>query len=336
MQSPRETRQILEAIGLWAAFTGSVAASVLLSRGGGHGAALWTANGFLVSALLVLPRSHAIAALVACALSQGAVSAVAGDPVVRILASTLINIGECAMTAALARRYCGVNARRLGLVRLMRILVLAAMPASFIGSLAAAAVFSLFSTRRFADTFSDWMISSILGIAMVLPAVLLAIRHTRYREFHRPWWEMLGLFTGLAGLTALVFWQADLPILFAVFPAVTLIAFRLGPPGAAAAGFVVGMIALPLTLFDHGPATLSRDLDFAGQIRLAQVFVCCVLFTGIGTAVALADQTRLRRMLVRRDRAARISRQRALDAERLARAVTGGGSRGQEATSRLA
>ena len=139
----------------------------------------------------------------------------------------------------------------------------------------------------------------------------------------------LGLFAGLAGLTGLVFWQAGLPALFAVFPAVTLIAFRLGPPGAAAAGFVTGVIALPLTLTGHGPATLARDLDFAGQIRLAQVFVCCVLFTGIGTAVALADQTRLRRMLLRRDRAARISRQRAVDAEHLARAVTGGASRGR-------
>lgn len=335
MQFPREARQVLEASGLWAAFAASVAVSLLLSRHGGYGAALWTANGFLVSALLVLPRPYAIATLAACALSQAAIGAVAGDAPVRIAVSTAINIGECGLTAWLTRRYCGVNARRLGLVRLLRILVLAALPASFIASLVAAAVFPLFSSRPFAQTFSDWMISSVLGLAMVLPAVLLAIRHDRYREFRRAWWETLGLFAGLAGLTALVFYQRQLPVLFAVFPAVTLIAFRLGPPGAAVAGFVVGVIALPLTLFDHGPMTLARDLDFAAQIRMAQVFVCCLLFTGIGTAVALADQTRLRRMLLRRDRAARLSRQRALDAERLARAVTGS-PRVQEATSRLA
>jgi len=336
MQIPRGMRQGIEATGLWAAFAGSVAVSVLLSRHGGPGAALWTANGFLVSALLVLPRRHAAAVLAACILSQAAISAVAGDPPARILASTAINIGECCLTAWLARRYCGINARRLGLVRLMRILVLAALPASFAAGLAAGLVYPLFSSRLFAETFRDWMISSVLGLAMVLPAVLLTTRYSQYREFYRPWWEALALFSGLAALTALVFYQARLPVLFAVFPAVTLIAFRLGPPGAAAAGFVVGMIALPLTLFDHGPATLARGLDFAGQVRLTQVFVCCVLFTGVGTAVALADQTRLRRMLVRRDRAARLSRQRALDAERLARAVTGGASGSHESSSRLA
>jgi integral membrane sensor domain MASE1 len=334
MPSLRDARQAIEAFGIWAAFAGSVAVSVLLSRDGGHGAALWTANGFLVSALLILPRRPAVAVLAACALSQAAIGALAGDPPVRFLVATAINIGECGLTAWLSLRFCGINARRLGLVRLMRILVLAAIPGSFVGSLAAALVYPMFSQRTFADTFSDWMISSVLGLAMVLPAVLLAARHARYREFYRPWWEILGLFSGLAGLTALVFYQAQWPVLFAVFPAVTLIAFRLGPPGAAAAGFAVGMIALPLTLFGHGPAMLAQGLDFAGQIRLAQVFVCCVLFTGVGTAVALADQTRLRRMLVRRDRIARQSRQRALDAERMARAV--GAIPIPEPTSRLA
>lgn len=334
MPSLRDARQAIEAFGLWAAFAGSVAVSVLLSRHGGHGAALWTANGFLVSALLILPRRYAIAVLVACAVSQATIVALAGDGLVRILVATTVNIGDCLLTAWLARRYCGINARRLGLVRLMRILVLAAIPAAFAGSLAAALAYPLFSHRTFANTFSDWMVSSMLGVTMVLPAVLLATRHARYREFYRPWWEIVGLFSGLAGLTALVFFQAQLPILFVVFPAVTLIAFRLGPPGAAAAGFVVGVIALLLTLLGHGPTMLAKDLDFAGQIRLTQVFVCCVLFTGVGTAVALADQTRLRRMLVRRDRVARQSRQRALDAERMARAV--GATALREPTSRLA
>ncbi|MGA0601635.1 MASE1 domain-containing protein [Caulobacter sp. KR2-114] len=321
MDVPRNARQVSEAIGLWAAFAGSVAVSILLGRHGGHGAALWTANGFLVSALLILPRPHAAAVLAACIASQAAIGLVAGDPLLRVSVSTAINIGGCVLTAWLAHRYCGIKARRLGLVRLARILVLAALPASFVASLAAALTFRLFSARPAAEVFGDWMLSSVLGLAMVLPAVLLAARQGQYREFRRPLWETLGLFAGLGALTVLVFYQAQLPVLFAVFPAVTLIAFRLGPPGAAVAGFFVGMIALPLTLFGHGPATLARSLDFAGQIRLTQTFVCCVMFTGVGTAIALADQTRLRRMLIQRDRVARVSRQRALDAERLAAAV---------------
>ncbi len=63
---------------------------------------------------------------------------------------------------------------------------------------------------------------------------------------------------------------------------------------------------------------LADHLDFAGRVRLTQGFVGAVLFTGGATAGALADQTRLRRLLVWRDQSARNSRLRAQEAERMA------------------
>jgi hypothetical protein len=66
---------------------------------------------------------------------------------------------------------------------------------------------------------------------------------------------------------------------------------------------------------------LATTLDMSGRLRLTQIFVAAALFTGLATAGALADQARLRRLMLWRDRAARSARIRARDAERLAASI---------------
>ena len=318
MLTAKAARYGYQAVGLWLAFAGSVALSVLLSRHGGAGAALWTANGFLAGALIILPKPWNYWVLGLCAVSQVGISLLAGDSLIRVLCVTPVSLIQCVLAAVLALRFCGVGARRLGMTRLSRLFVFSIIPAAVAGGFLAAVVRVLVFHADFLETWRDWLISGGLGLAVVLPGVLLATRFAQYRDFRRSWTEVVSLFAGLAILTFAVFIQSELPVFFAIFPAVTLIAFRLGPPGAAVAGFVVGVIALPLTLLGHGPAMLADHLDFAGRVRLTQGFVGAVLFTGGATAGALADQTRLRRLLVWRDQSARNSRLRAQEAERMA------------------
>jgi integral membrane sensor domain MASE1 len=327
MDRTRIARTGLQAAVLLAAFAGSIAMSMFLSGAGGAGSVIWTANGFLVGALLILPRSWAAAVLAAAIALQAGMGLAAGHPPVRTIILSLLNGGQCVFAAWLTQRFCGIHARRLGLVRLSRILIFAALPSAVIGGLAAALVSLPLSDRPFVQVWRDWAVSGGLGMALVLPGLLLAARFGQYRDFRRGMVETTGLFAGLAALTLAVFLQTDLPLFFAIFPAVTLIVFRLGPPGAALAGLVVGAIALPLTLMGAGPAALARVLDSAAQVWLAEAFVAAVLVTGVATATALADQNRLRRLLVWRDRSARASRQRAQEAERIAAlvGVRGGG-----------
>ena len=94
-------------------------------------------------------------------------------------------------------------------------------------------------------------------MAIVVPTLLLVAREAQYKEFRRTPLEVVGLLAGVSGLTGAVFYQSEAPLQFTVFPAMTLIAFRLGPPGAAVAGFLVAMISLPLVMLGHGPAVLS-------------------------------------------------------------------------------
>ncbi|HZZ37389.1 MAG TPA: MASE1 domain-containing protein [Caulobacteraceae bacterium] len=312
----RTLARAAQALALWLGFTASVAVSLGLSRHGDPGAALWTGTGFLAGALIILPTTWRAGFTVACAATQIVIAVWLRDPLPGALAFTAANVAVAWATALLALGFCGVRARRLSLVRLARLLVLAIIPTSVSGAVIAACVGAFMFGRDFGQVWQGWMMSGGVGMAIVLPAVLLVARFPQYREFHRSAYEILGLFAALAAVTVGVFSQNDLPLLFAIYPLITLIAFRLGPPGAAVAAFLVGSIGLPLTLLGFGPAMLATKIDFTVRIQLAQAFVLICLFSGVATAAAFADQARLRRLMIWRDRAARAARSRAQAAER--------------------
>jgi hypothetical protein len=125
----------------------------------------------------------------------------------------------------------------------------------------------------------------------------------------------------VCGLTGAAFFQNEIPMQFVIFPALTLVAFRLGPPGAAVAGFFVAVISLTLATLGHGPATLARSLDALGRVRLTEVVVTVALCCTLAIAAMVADNARLRRLIVNRDRAVRAALQRAREAERMATAA---------------
>jgi integral membrane sensor domain MASE1 len=148
-------------------------------------------------------------------------------------------------------------------------------------------------------------------MAIVLPALLLAARTGQYKEFDRSPLEAAAILGGLGALVVGVFLERDLPLQFAIFPALTVIAVRLGPPGAAAAGLLTALVALPLTLLGHG----APALDTVGRVRLTELIIATALFTTLVTAIAIGEQTRLRQLMLGRDRAARAARERARRAE---------------------
>ncbi len=160
-------------------------------------------------------------------------------------------------------------------------------------------------------------------MAIVLPALLLAVRNGQYKEFDRSLVETAAILTGLSALVVGVFLERDLPLQFAIFPALTVIAVRLGPPGAAAAGLLTAMIALPLAMLGQGPATLSVGLDAVGRVWLTELVVAAALISTLVTAIAVGEQTRLRQLMLGRDRAARAARLRARRAENAAAEAQG-------------
>lgn len=327
------------AVALVAGYAASVLLSVFVSRAGGPGASLWTATGFLAGAFILLPRSWRVGVAGSCVLAQGAISLVAGDGPVRAALYPLVNVLEAALTGWLAIRFCGVRARRLSLRELALLPIAAIAPAVAVAAGLGAVINLALRGQPLLEGWLAWTIPGGLGMLIVLPTVLLASRAGQYREFDRTPLETAAILAGLGALVGGVFLQNDLPLEFAIFPALTLIAVRLGPPGAAAACLLTAMIALPLTMLVQGPTALSHGLDGVGRVRLTQLIVVAALISTLVTAVAVGDQARLRQLMLGRDRAARAARLRARRAEAAAQgqgSAQGHAGRSREHVANLA
>lgn len=316
--APNRLRRAILAAALVAGYGGSVLYSMLLSRMGGDTSSVWTATGFLAGMLILLSGRSRIVSVGLCLVFQAAVSLAVGDGLGRALFNPPVNLFEAGVAAWLGVTYCGAGARRLSLRKLALILVGAITPAAMLGALVGAVVNSILRGQPFLDGWLAWAIPSGLGMAIVTPGLLLVARENQYKEFRRSGIETMGLLSGVCGLTGAAFFQSELPLQFVIFPALTLVAFRLGPPGGAIAGFFIAVICLSLVVLGHGPSMLSTTLDQVGRVRLTQAVVASALCTTLATAALVADQARLRNLLIGRDRAVRAARVRARAAERAA------------------
>jgi integral membrane sensor domain MASE1 len=296
----------------------SVLFSILVARSDGHPAALWTAGGFLAGGLILLPRGWRAPVAAICVVAQTGVSLAAGDGPLRATLYSLIDLIEAGLAAWLAIRFCGAHARRLSLRELVLLPIAAIFPAAIVGGLIGAAAGVLLDGGDLLAGWAAWAVSGGFGMLIVLPALLLATRLRQYKEFRRSALEIVGIALGLVALTASLFLPPGMPLQFLIYPALTFVAFRLGPPGAAIAGCLVAMICLPLVMMGHAPTAFPAAAVAGDRIRVAELAVAALLFTTLATAGALADQSRLRRMMIWRDQAARAARRRARRAERMA------------------
>jgi integral membrane sensor domain MASE1 len=330
--APIRVQSAMAFAGLVAGYAVSVLFSIFVSRMGGQTSSIWTATGFLTGALILLTGRWRVMAAALCLAFQAAVSLAVGDGVGSALFGPAITLCEAVLAAWLAVTYCGVRGRRLSLRKLALLVLGAIAPAAMVAAIAGAGVNYLLRGQGFIDGWLAWAVPSGLGMTMVTPALLLIAREGQYNEFRRSPFETGGLLGGLIGLTAAAFYQSELPLQFVIFPALTLVAFRLGPPGAAIAGFFVAVICLSLVTLGHGPTFLSPALDALGRVRLTQVVVTAALCCTLATAAVVADHARLRHLLFSRDRSAKAALRRARAAERLL--AEGAARRGDARTRR--
>jgi integral membrane sensor domain MASE1 len=295
-------------------YAASVVLGILLDHAVGQSATLWTADGFLAAVMILLPGAPRVAAAVACLGCQALIEFAAGDGAARATLFPLVDLFEAALAAWLALRFCGAGARRLSLRRLTLLILGAIVPAAMAAGVAGAGLSLILGARDWLAAWTEWAIPGALGMGIVLPALLLIVRAGQYPEFQRSPLEVAALFAGLLGLSATVFIDRQMPLTFLMFPACALIAIRLGPPGAAVAGFVVAMVAMPMVMLGFGPPGLA-GLGKAARLELAEAYAASVLFASLTAAAPMADQMRLRRLVLGRDKALRAARARARLAE---------------------
>ncbi|WP_374571620.1 ATP-binding protein [Phenylobacterium sp.] len=314
-QSNRSTvgRRLAIAAALTIASVVSAKVGVALNVEADGASPIWAANAFMVAAMLLLPRAWALATVVACVAGQIGLDVVDhGNPVLSV-ALALVNLGEALVTAVLARKVCGQTVRLTNFARVARLLAFAILPASIVSATEAAVIERVVIDRPFMMTFPSWFLSDLLGMALVLPALLLA-RNTS-QAFRRPLWEHALIYLALALVTAAAFSVKGLPLHFLLFPATLVAAFRLGPRGSGYAMLMMTFLTVAFVALSPGEG-FNPAWTIAQRMRVGQLLIGTIFLTSLATAMALSDQARLKRLWVNRSALARKAQMRATAAGR--------------------
>jgi signal transduction histidine kinase len=276
-------------------------------------ATLWPSNALLAGGLLVLNTRRRIILATVAVISHFGIDLLVGDGPGRALLYTLIDLGEAVLVWRVTRRFFG-GPPRVRTMRQLALLTTLTAPVTLVMAVVAATALSLAYGLPFVTVLVDWFLCGVLGMSIVLPAVLVLLDNEHRRTFQRKLPERLGLFALTAGLAAVVFNPHGAPAPFLLFPTALLVAFRLGPRGAAQASLIVACVAIPQTVNGLWVEQVSIHWSKAHQNQLAQAFVGVLFVTSLAAGLALAQQERLRRLLVRREQLTRAARARALAA----------------------
>ncbi len=291
---------------------------------------LWPANAVLLAAVLQLHRRQAIGVMVACAAINLTSNVLRGDPGPMMFTNVILNMTQVVVAAVLARRFCGAALDMRRPWRLFRFAFFAAAPSVLLSTLLAGVVVILMR----------WQVPGALGFRMhhlfdmellammiVTPSLLLLARNHRFRDDAKASLvETMAIMTLVGGVTLFVFSQSAAPVLFAIFPPLILLAFRLGPPLTAAAVMVVAVIGGIATLSGYGPIVLTKltpdpVLDalppVMRQMNVFHLFLLCV----VGSVLPITTLSTERRRLTARLRARTAAALDALARVKAARAV---------------
>lgn len=298
---------------LAASLVASQAFSDFLTRNADGIATLWPSNALLAAGLLVLDRPRRIVLTLVAVLAHVAIDLMVGDSLGRAALYTVVDIGEAFLVWAVTRRFFN-GPPRVRTMRQLALLTTLTAPITFVMALVCASVLALAYGQSFVTVLADWFLCGVLGMSIVLPAVLVLLDSEHRRAFQRPLVERFSLYALIAALAATVFHAKGLPLPFLLFPIALLTAFRLGPRGAAQASMIVACVAIPLTVRGLWTDQIDTGWPQTQQNRVVQAFVGILFVTTLAAGLALAQQERLRRLLVRREQLTRAARARALAA----------------------
>ena len=294
------------------AIVASLAFSELLTRTPLGIATFWPANALLALGLMVLNGWRRTALTVTVFGFHIAICLMVGDELAPALVYTLTDTAEAYAVWALTRKAWG-GMPRVRTMRQLALVVAMGAPITMITAIVCASALFFVDGRPFLEVLWAWFARTALGLAVVLPASLVLIDAEHRRNFRRSLNERLALYAPITLITVVAFYPGGILPPFMIFPFAMLAVFRLGARGAAESSLIVACIAIPLAT-QFGSEVLSDRLGPANPSRVVQLFVALMFGTSLATGLALAQQERLKRLLVRREQLTRAARARALAA----------------------
>lgn len=279
----------------------AASAALMVSRFEGGLAFIWAANAFLMAELLTSRKAHWIRAVIACAVASTAATTLFGMGPLAAVPMAAINMIESLIVAILCRRFVPDH-RVTGSVRPLLVFILALCGvADVVTGLLAATVASQLTPVPFAASFLQWYTGHALGGLTFTPILIMLLQGDLRRWLRqtspRATVEavlLLSLFT-LACLH--VFYLARYPMLFAPLLPLVLIAFRVGPLGAAASVIILAMIGGAATMSGIGPLTLIAGTT-GERVQFLQFYVAVSFLLCMPVAAELNARRRLFAMLL--------------------------------------
>ena len=277
--------------------------------------AFWPCNGFLAAAIVLLDRRWAVACVAVCAVASLGIFFSLTPHWPLAVGRVLFNLSEPVCVGCVARLVLGSRRLLRTAAGFLRLQFLAVLPATALSWAFWEAWYRLVSSRSVIQIWGSGILPHLLGMAVVLPAMLLMFQKER-AEVPRPRWETGAAVAVMTLVVGVMLTQRDLPVAFITFPVLLFAAFRLGPRGAAIGSMILGAIALPATIHGSGPFLIHPAWDLRARSLIYQGFCLSTLFATSLGAFMVAEQARLRRLLTRRAASARLARRRAVIASR--------------------
>ena len=139
-----------------------------------------------------------------------------------------------------------------------------------------------------------WWSGDAVGILVVTPLLLLWLPPRPFPEVsdrpaNRRMIETFLLLVGIGLLAEVIFGRSPQPGLYVFFPLAMLIAWRLGPSGAAAGVAILALIASWFTVTGSGPLS---TYPFQERLFLLQMFLAFLAISSLAFAAALAERAR--------------------------------------------
>ncbi len=307
-------RQNLLLAGFLLAYVASFFFSDQLTRDADGMPALWPVNAIAAVGLLRLSPGRQAWLWIVSIATRLISHRLAGDPWPTVVIYATLDSTETLLAAAITRR---VTRGRISIRSVGQALglIVAVLPLTAAMAAIGSALVSLTEGEPFFGFFRDWVTCTSLGMAIALPAALVITEPGRFSRLRRPPPAVqIGLYLLVAAATAVAFTQQGAPMPFLIFPAAMLVAFQMGPKGAAWCAAIVMVIAAPLTVANAAHPELLSSWREPDRIRLVQTFVTALFMTCLAAALSLHREDRLKQLMARRSATARAARARALAA----------------------
>jgi hypothetical protein len=163
----------------------SQAFSDFLTRNALGVATLWPTNALLAGGLLVLNPRRRLILIVVAVIGHVAIDLLVGDGLGRAVLYTLIDLGEAVLVWRVTQRFFG-GPPRVRTMRQLALLTTLSAPVTLLAAAIASTALALIYGMPFMAVLTDWFVCGVLGMAIVLPAMLVLLDSEHRRAFQRP------------------------------------------------------------------------------------------------------------------------------------------------------